>query len=165
MSKIGKKLPTTLVLVISKSGGTPETRNGMIEAQLEFKKAGLDFSKHAIAVTGEGSKLHQISQQENWLEFFPMWDWVGGRTSETAAVGLLPAALQGFDIDLLLKGAARMDELTRGTDTPKTRCYACFKLVFFDRWQRIQRYGDSTLQGQTGTFRQVFTATHHGVTW
>ena len=119
LSKIGKKLSTTLVLVISKSGGTPETRNGMIEAQLAFKKAGLDFSKHAIAVTGEGSKLHQISEQENWLEFFPMWDWVGGRTSETAAVGLLPAALQGFDIDLLLTGAARMDELTRETDTPK----------------------------------------------
>ena len=119
LAKIGKKLSTTLVLVISKSGGTPETRNGMIEAQLAFKKAGLDFSKHAIAVTGEGSKLHQISQQENWLEFFPMWDWVGGRTSETAAVGLLPAALQGFDIDLLLTGAARMDELTRETDTPK----------------------------------------------
>jgi len=119
LSRIGKKLSTTLVLVISKSGGTPETRNGMIEAQLAFKKAGLDFNKHAIAVTGEGSKLHLISQQENWLEFFPMWDWVGGRTSETAAVGLLPAALQGFDIDLLLKGAARMDELTRGTDTPK----------------------------------------------
>jgi len=42
-----------------------------------------------------------------------MWDWVGGRTSELSAVGLLPAALQGFDIDNLLKGAREMDVITR----------------------------------------------------
>lgn len=117
LSQIGESLSTTLVLVISKSGGTPETRNGMIEAQHAFQKKGLDFSKQAIAVTGENSKLHQVAQEENWLDFFPMWDWVGGRTSETAAVGLLPAALQGFDIDLLLQGASEMDQLTRSENT------------------------------------------------
>ena len=117
LSQIGESLSTTLVLVISKSGGTPETRNGMIEAQHAFKNKGLDFSKHAIAVTGDNSKLHQVAQEEKWLDFFPMWDWVGGRTSETAAVGLLPAALQGFDIDLLLQGASEMDQLTRSQDT------------------------------------------------
>ena len=42
-----------------------------------------------------------------------MWDWVGGRTSETAAVGLMPAALQGIDVDQLLEGAGQMDEITR----------------------------------------------------
>ena len=119
LSQIGKRLPTTLVLVISKSGGTPETRNGMIEAQHAFQKQGLDFSKHAIAVTGDNSNLHQIAKEENWIGFFPMWDWVGGRTSETAAVGLLPAALQGFDIDQLLEGAAQMDQLTRSEDTAR----------------------------------------------
>jgi glucose-6-phosphate isomerase len=46
----------------------------------------------------------------------PMWDWVGGRTSETSAVGLLPAALQGIDVDALLEGAARCDEATRVHD-------------------------------------------------
>jgi glucose-6-phosphate isomerase len=45
-----------------------------------------------------------------------MWDWVGGRSSETATVGLLPAALQGIDIDQLLAGAAACDELTRQPD-------------------------------------------------
>ena len=45
-----------------------------------------------------------------------MWDWVGGRTSETASVGLLPAALQGFDIEQMLKGAADMDQQTRSED-------------------------------------------------
>lgn len=118
-SQIGTNIKTTLILVISKSGGTPETRNGMIEAKNHFEKQGLEFNKHAIAVTGKGSKLHQISESEQWLDFFPMWDWVGGRTSETAAVGLLPAALQGFDIDQLLEGASQMDEVTRSDQTEK----------------------------------------------
>ena len=113
LSQIGSRLPTTLVLVISKSGGTPETRNGMIEAQHAFKEKGLDFGKQAIAVTGTNSKLHLIAKEEKWLDFFPMWDWVGGRTSETAVVGLLPAALQGFNIDQFLEGAALMDKQTR----------------------------------------------------
>ena len=113
LSEIGDALSTTLVLVISKSGGTPETRNGMLEAENAFTQKGLDFSAHTIAITGVGSKLHQYSQEKGWLDFLPMWDWVGGRTSETAAVGLLPAALQGIDIDQLLGGAKQMDGLTR----------------------------------------------------
>jgi glucose-6-phosphate isomerase len=119
LSEIGESLSTTLALVISKSGGTPETRNGMLEAENAFTQKGLDFSKHAIAITGDGSKLHQYSQEKGWLDFLPMWDWVGGRTSETAAVGLLPAALQGIDIDQLLAGAKQMDGLTRESDFRK----------------------------------------------
>ena len=116
LSQIGQKLSTTLVLVISKSGGTPETRNGMIEAKHAFARQNLDFTKHAVAVTGEGSVLYNLAQKEEWLDFFPMWDWVGGRASETASVGLLPAALQGFDIEQMLKGAADMDQQTRSED-------------------------------------------------
>jgi glucose-6-phosphate isomerase len=113
LKEIGSQLKRTLVLVISKSGGTVETRNGMLEAAAAFKAAGLDYPKHFVAVTGAGSKLEQIAQQEGWLAHFPMWDWVGGRTSELCAVGLLPAALQGIKIDQLLAGAAAMDKVTR----------------------------------------------------
>ena len=116
LSEIGDSILNTLVLVISKSGGTPETRNGMLEAERAFQQKGADFAKHAIAITGEGSKLHQYSLEKGWLDFLPMWDWVGGRTSETAAVGLLPAALQGIDIDQFLAGASQMDEVTRTKD-------------------------------------------------
>ena len=52
LAQIGARLPTTLVLVISKSGGTPETRNGMLEAENAFSVKGLDFAKQAIAITG-----------------------------------------------------------------------------------------------------------------
>ena len=116
LDHIGNSLSKTLVLVISKSGGTPETKNGMLEAEHAFTKHGLHFPDHAIAVTGQGSKLHNYSIEKGWLDFLPMWDWVGGRTSETAAVGLLPAALQGIDIDKLLAGAKEMDAITRDSN-------------------------------------------------
>ena len=106
-------LGKTLCLVISKSGGTPETRNAMLETKDAYEKAGLVFSDHAVAITGQGSKMDQIALREAWLTRFPMWDWVGGRTSEMATVGLLPACLQGIDILELLKGAREMDEKTR----------------------------------------------------
>jgi glucose-6-phosphate isomerase len=113
LAELGSRLKQTLVVVISKSGGTAETRNGMLEAAAVFKAAGLDYPKHFVAVTGDGSKLDQTARKEGWLARFPMWDWVGGRTSELCAVGLLPAALQGIKIDQLLAGAAAMDVVTR----------------------------------------------------
>src|SRR5207248_1004773 len=44
--KLENYLSQTLVIVISKSGGTKETRNGMLEAEARFKETGLQFSKH-----------------------------------------------------------------------------------------------------------------------
>lgn len=116
LAQIQDRLHTTLVLVISKSGGTPETRNGMVEVQAAYKAHNLPFAGHAVAITGEGSKLHKLAQVEGWVETFPMYDWVGGRTSELATVGLVPAALQGIDIQGMLDGAKAMDHLTRQPD-------------------------------------------------
>ncbi len=116
LAAIGDRLPATLAVVISKSGGTPETRNGMLVAKAAFERRGLSFARHAVAVTGGGSKLDQAAEAEGWLARFEMWDWVGGRTSQTSAVGLLPAALQGVDIAALLDGAAACDRVTRQHD-------------------------------------------------
>ncbi|PDH29517.1 MAG: glucose-6-phosphate isomerase [Puniceicoccaceae bacterium MED-G31] len=124
------QLGQTLVIVISKSGGTPETRNGMLEVQAVYQKNGISFAQHAIAITGVGSKLDTVASEENWLARLPMWDWVGGRTSELAAVGLLPAALQGVCIDGLLAGAAQMDTATRIQDTSKNPA-ALLALMWF----------------------------------
>src|SRR5262249_15334496 len=55
---------------------------------------------------------------------------VGGRTSERSAVGLLPAALQGLDIDAMLAGAAACDAATRGRDL-KTNPAAVMALMWF----------------------------------
>ena len=112
LSALRGRLDRTLAVVISKSGGTPETRNGMLEAMQAFMTEGIEFASQAIAITGKHSKLDQLAESEGWLARLPMWDWVGGRTSELAAVGLLPAALQGIDIRGMLNGAAAMDTLT-----------------------------------------------------
>ena len=106
-------LDTTLVSVISKSGGTPETRNGMLEVKRVYQDRNLDFAAHAFAITGKSSKLEAIAEREGWLAIFPMRDWVGGRTSELSPVGLVAAALQGIDIKAMLSGAKTMDALTR----------------------------------------------------
>jgi glucose-6-phosphate isomerase len=119
LSAIGDGLGQTLVVVISKSGGTKETRNGMLEAKAAYDRAGLAFGSHSVAITQFGSELDKVAIQGNWIKRFPMWDWVGGRTSELSAVGLLPAALQGFDIQDILKGAKACDELTRIATTVK----------------------------------------------
>jgi glucose-6-phosphate isomerase len=113
LTPLRHQLGKTLVVVISKSGGTVETRNGMLETIAAYRAAGLEPAKHFVAVTGAGSKLDQTAQSEGWLARFAMWDWVGGRTSELSAVGLLPAALQGIDIQAMLDGAAAMDDVTR----------------------------------------------------
>ncbi len=113
------QLGQTLAVVISKSGGTKETRNGMLEAQAAYQRNELDFAKHAVAITGEGSQLDQVAESQGWLKRFAMWDWVGGRTSELSAVGLLPAALQGIDIEGMLEGARLMDRATRNNSLRK----------------------------------------------
>lgn len=113
LDEIGSELNRTLCLVISKSGGTKETRNGMIEAMSAYHSAGLEFCKYAVAITGAGSNLDALATKNEWLARFPMWDWIGGRTSELSSVGLLPAALQGIDIDMLMTGACACDTITR----------------------------------------------------
>lgn len=116
LDSLGDRLNSTLVIVTSKSGGTPETRNGMLEVKHAYKQQGLDFAKHTVAITMQGSKMSELAHQESWIEQFPMFDWVGGRTSELSAVGLLAASLQGIDIQAMLDGAKEMDAATRVAD-------------------------------------------------
>lgn len=113
LTKLKDRLGSTMVIVISKSGGTPEPRNGMIEVKNAYAAKNLDFTQYAVAITGFGSNLDKQAKSEGWLATFPMEDWVGGRTSELSAVGLLPAALQGIDIRAMLEGAKEMDAATR----------------------------------------------------
>jgi glucose-6-phosphate isomerase len=129
--KIGQELARTLVVVISKSGGTKETRNGMLEAKVHFQNAGLELAKHAVAVTGVGSELDKYAKEHNWLARFPMHDWVGGRTSVMSAVGLVPAALEGFDIDNFLAGAAVMDAYTREVNVPRNAAMLLALMWFY----------------------------------
>ncbi|MDR2677332.1 MAG: glucose-6-phosphate isomerase [Puniceicoccales bacterium] len=120
-------LETTLVIATSKSGSTPEPNNALAATTGFLAQRKIHFPSHAVAITCDGSKLHKRARSEGWLAIFPMWDWVGGRTSVTSAVGLLPAALYGIDIESFLEGAAAMDELTRARENnPAMRLAQCW---------------------------------------
>ena len=113
LSRLKDRLKSTLVIVTSKSGGTPETRNGMLEVKHAYEQQGLNFPAHAVAITMLGSKMDELEHIEGWLTEFSMFDWIGGRTSEMSSVGLLSASLLGIDIRSLLEGAREMDAATR----------------------------------------------------
>src|SRR2546421_1332683 len=67
LARIGDHVAHTLTVVISKSGGTKETRNGMLEAAAADEKAGLNFGKHAVAVIRVGSALDKHAGKTRWL--------------------------------------------------------------------------------------------------
>jgi glucose-6-phosphate isomerase len=116
LETLAGRLGETLCVVTSKSGGTPETRNGMLLVAEAYRKAGLQFPRNAVAITMFGSNMDKTATGAGWMARFPMFDWIGGRTSVLSAVGLVPAALQGIDVDGLLAGAAACDEATRKHD-------------------------------------------------
>ncbi len=107
---------TTLHLVISKSGGTQETKNNLIAMQAVYAEKKLSFARHAAAITMKGSELDKVARSGEWLAVFEMADSIGGRTSETSIVGHVPAALTGVDFAKFLAGACRMDDWTRSAD-------------------------------------------------
>ncbi len=106
----------TIHLVISKSGGTQETKNNMIAMEKFYASRGLNFADCAVAVTMKDSSLYRHAKADNWLEIFEMAESIGGRTSETAIVGHLPAALTGIDFGKFLAGACDMDAWTRKSE-------------------------------------------------
>ncbi len=106
-------LETSLIVTISKSGSTQETKNNLLAFEQVYKEKNLEFKKHAAAITMEGSELDQYAKSQNWRAIWPMAESIGGRTSVTAIVGHVPAAVGGIDFEELLGGAITMDEWTR----------------------------------------------------
>ena len=79
----------------------------------------------------QGSELDKRAVANKWITRFPMWDWVGGRTSVLSVVGLLPAALQGIDITNLLSGACECDKISRVKET-KANPASLLSLAWYD---------------------------------
>ena len=77
----------TLVVIISKSGGTLEIRSQESLLRKEFEKAGLNTKEHFAMVTGKGSPMDKPSA---YREVFYMWDFIGGRYSVSSMVGAVP---------------------------------------------------------------------------
>ena len=110
-------LKKTLVNVITKSGSTAETMSQfmIVKDRLE-KELGDNYRYNFVATTDKKTGvLRQIAEQEGYKTFV-VPDDVGGRFSVFSAVGLLPLALVGIDIDAILKGVKDMDLALKNTD-------------------------------------------------
>ena len=98
-------LATTLVVVSSKSGATIETASQHALFVSAFLDAGLVPQEHIVIVTDPGSPLNQYSR-ENGYSVINADPNVGGRFSVLSAFGLVPAALIGVDVSVLLDNAS-----------------------------------------------------------
>lgn len=110
-------LKKTLINVITKSGDTAETMSQflIVKDRLE-KELGDDYRKNIVATTDKKiGILRQIAEQEGYKTFV-VPDDVGGRFSVFSAVGLLPFALLGLDIDEITNGIKDMDLALKNTD-------------------------------------------------
>ena len=110
-------LKKTLVNVITKSGSTAETMSQfMIVKNRLQEEIGDNYVRHIVATTDRNAGiLRQISNEEGYKTFV-VPDDVGGRFSVFSAVGLLPFALVGIDIDELMQGIKDMDLALKNTD-------------------------------------------------
>ena len=110
-------LKKTLVNVITKSGDTAETMSQfMIIQNLLKQELGDDYRKNIVATTDKKMGiLRQLADQEGYKTFF-VPDDVGGRFSVFSAVGLVPFALLGLDIDQIMNGNKDMDLALKNTD-------------------------------------------------
>jgi glucose-6-phosphate isomerase len=115
LDALGERLAHTLILVVSKSGITPETLNALHLTHHRMASLGIEVASNTVAITVEGTPLHDRALADKWLKTFFTWPWVGGRFSAFASVGLLAAALRGCDIERLRAGARDMDTWTRQT--------------------------------------------------
>ena len=110
-------LKKTLVNVITKSGSTAETMSQfmIVKSRLEAE-LGEDYRRNVVATTDKNAGiLRQIANEEGYKTFV-IPDDVGGRFSIFSAVGLLPFALVGIDIEELMQGVKDMDLALKNTD-------------------------------------------------
>ena len=110
-------LSKTLVNVIKKSGDTAETMSQfmIVKDRLE-KELGDNYRYNIVATTDRKTGiLRQVSEQEGYKTFV-IPDDIGGRFSVFSAVGLLPLALLGIDIDSVINGIKDMDLALKNTD-------------------------------------------------
>ncbi len=111
--------------MISKSGTTTEPAIAFrVFRELLEKKYGKDGARERIFCTTDRQKgtLKQLADKEGY-ETFVVPDDVGGRYSVLTAVGLLPIAVAGADIDALMAGAAKAAELYNSPDLAENDCY------------------------------------------
>jgi glucose-6-phosphate isomerase len=163
------------IVVVSKSGTTTEPAIAfrILKDHLERKTGKLEAAQRIICITDAKKGALRSLAETNGYETFIIPDNIGGRYSVLTPVGLLPIAISGFDIRMLVKGAKSMEELTRNNkhaETNPSLLYASVrnlllqnnkpieimvgftpKLHFFSEWWK-QLYGESEGKDGKGIF-------------
>ena len=160
--------------MISKSGTTTEPAIAFrIFKQKLISRYGKDGAKKRIYATTDRRKgaLKKLADEEGY-ESFVVPDNIGGRYSVLTAVGLLPIAVSGANIGMLMKGAADMREKCLNTPTADNDAvkYAVIRNAFYNKGKSVeilanyepsfhyiaewwkQLYGESEGKDQLGIF-------------
>ena len=132
------------VNVISKSGTTTEPAIAFrVFRELLTEKYGKEGAAERIFVTTDKAKgtLKNLADEEGY-ETFVVPDDVGGRYSVLTAVGLLPIAAAGIDIDALMQGAADARAELMDTDIDKNDCYkyVAIRNALYNKGKKTEMY-------------------------
>ncbi len=130
--------------VISKSGTTTETALAFrVLRKLLEDEMGVEEANRRIYATTDRSKgtLKQLADAQGWPTFV-VPDDVGGRFSVLTAVGLLPIACAGIDIDALMKGAAdAMNEYSVCSLDNQAYQYAATRNILYRKGKNVEMLG------------------------
>ncbi len=108
----------TLFIVSSKSGTTVETSTLFRYFHAQVSSAGIDNpGSRFIAITDPGTVLEKLGKDQQFRHVYVNDPNIGGRYSALSFFGLVPAAVIGLDVGLLLQRAADMAELTKTDST------------------------------------------------
>ena len=132
----------TIFILVSKSGTTLETLTNEAFVKDALKKAGLDVSRHMIAVTSETSPL---AHNSDYMQAFYMDDFIGGRYSSTSGVGGAVLSL-AFGADVFaqfLEGAAEADKTATQTDIRKNAAMLDALIGIYER--NVQGYPSTAI--------------------
>ena len=130
-------LAHTIFILVSKSGTTLETLTNESFVKNFIKQAGLDVSKHMIAVTSETSPL---AHNPDYMQAFYMDDYIGGRYSSTSGVGgaVLSLAFGPKVFADFLDGAAASDKTATEKDIRKNPALMDALIGIYER--NVQEY-------------------------
>jgi glucose-6-phosphate isomerase len=107
-------LDRVAVNAVSKSGTTAETLSNFLVVREAMAEAGVDWTERTVVTTGESGPLREAAETEG-LPALPVPDGVPGRFSALSAVGLVPAAILGGDIEAVLEGGRAARESLAGS--------------------------------------------------
>jgi glucose-6-phosphate isomerase len=122
-NSVPSDLNKSVIVISSKSGTTIETLSQFEFYVGKFKQANLNPTEHIVIVTDPGTPLDVIARTEGYkvVNADPN---VGGRFSALSAFGLVPAALIGVDISLLLDDAEKLSPSLSSMDSPAIKIAA-----------------------------------------